>query len=309
MKKTAGSLRLDLGSTASCRPSPSSVRPRRGHQRKLTRVSASSRSSSRASTARRGRPGHDHLRRHRGAGRPPGLQGRGVRAAVHRVHARHPPDAAQIREAKKDIPAEVRRSSTRRHGRQGSDHLDGAPPSPEPPGRRRGTAPSDQVRRQHQADHARDGNGRLDQAPSFPDRAVASRPYSQEIAGLVARLSSMLGDTVADEPLFNARAGERTLVLLISSDRGLCGAYNTNPSAASRSDRRSRWRGQDGLLRLWSQGGSVLQRGYNVKQFITEPPMEEIDYRTRPDRSCWWTRSPPVSTATCTSPSRPSSRW
>ena len=35
----------------------------------------------------------------------------------------------------------------------------------------------------------------------FQDRAVASRPYSQEIAGLVARLSAMLGDSVAAAPL------------------------------------------------------------------------------------------------------------
>ncbi|MFT6109077.1 MAG: F-type H+-transporting ATPase subunit gamma, partial [Planctomycetota bacterium] len=61
----------------------------------------------------------------------------------------------------------------------------------------------------------------------FQDRAIASRPYSQEIAGLVQRLSSMLGDDVADQPLFNPGKGERSLVLLITSDRGLCGAYNT----------------------------------------------------------------------------------
>ena len=115
----------------------------------------------------------------------------------------------------------------------------------------------------------------------FQDRAVASRPYSQEIAGLVARLSSMLGDTVADEPLFNAGAGERTLVLLISSDRGLCGAYNTNLFRSV-----EEWiaghggAGKTDFFVYGRKGAQYLtKRGYNVKQFITEPPMEEIDYR------------------------------
>lgn len=115
----------------------------------------------------------------------------------------------------------------------------------------------------------------------FQDRAVASRPYSQEIAGLVARLSSMLGDTVADEPLFNAGAGERTLVLLISSDRGLCGAYNTNLFRSV-----EQWivghGGADNTdFFVYGRKGAqyLTKRGYSVKQFITEPPMEEIDYR------------------------------
>ena len=115
----------------------------------------------------------------------------------------------------------------------------------------------------------------------FQDRAVASRPYSQEIAGLVARLSSMLGDTVADEPLFNAGAGERTLVLLISSDRGLCGAYNTNLFRCV-----EEWiAGHGGADKtdffVYGRKGAqyLTKRGYSVKQFITDPPMEEIDYR------------------------------
>ena len=44
----------------------------------------------------------------------------------------------------------------------------------------------------------------------FQDRAIASRPYSQEIAGLVQRLSSMLGDDVADQPLFNPGKGSHS---------------------------------------------------------------------------------------------------
>ena len=62
----------------------------------------------------------------------------------------------------------------------------------------------------------------------FQDRAIASRPYAQEIAGLVGRLAAVLGDGVKDLLLFVPGAGERILMLVVSSDRGLCGAYNSN---------------------------------------------------------------------------------
>lgn len=115
----------------------------------------------------------------------------------------------------------------------------------------------------------------------FQDRAVASRPYSQEIAGLVARLSAMLGDSVADEPLFNAGAGDRTLVLLISSDRGLCGAYNTNLFRCVEEWIQANGGEDTTDFFVYGRKGAqyLTKRGFNVKQFITDPPMEEIDYR------------------------------
>jgi len=62
----------------------------------------------------------------------------------------------------------------------------------------------------------------------FQEKAVASRPYSQEVTGLVSRLAAVLGDEVGDRPLFQKGKGERIAVLLVTSDRGLCGAYNSN---------------------------------------------------------------------------------
>lgn len=114
----------------------------------------------------------------------------------------------------------------------------------------------------------------------FQDRAIASRPYSQEIAGLVARLSSMLGDSVADEPLFNPGKGEKTLVLLISSDRGLCGAYNTNLFRQLEGWLAERGGASNAEFFVYGRKGAqyLSKRGYDVKRFITEPAMEEIDY-------------------------------
>jgi F-type H+-transporting ATPase subunit gamma len=62
----------------------------------------------------------------------------------------------------------------------------------------------------------------------YQDRAVASRPYAEEISGLVGRLASMLGEDVEGHPLFTKGAGSKALMLVISSDRGLCGPYNSS---------------------------------------------------------------------------------
>ena len=62
----------------------------------------------------------------------------------------------------------------------------------------------------------------------FQDRALASRPYTEEITGLVERLAAVLGEELAERPLFCPGQGEKSLMLVVSSDRGLCGAYNSN---------------------------------------------------------------------------------
>lgn len=59
-------------------------------------------------------------------------------------------------------------------------------------------------------------------------RAKNSRPYTDTIRELVGKVSAQAGD--AGHPLLDApaRASGKELVLVISSDRGLCGAYNSN---------------------------------------------------------------------------------
>ena len=58
-------------------------------------------------------------------------------------------------------------------------------------------------------------------------RAKDSRPYTDAIRNLVGEVSGAAGDY--DSPLFTAKANNATeLLLVITSDRGLCGAYNGN---------------------------------------------------------------------------------
>lgn len=59
------------------------------------------------------------------------------------------------------------------------------------------------------------------------NRAVATRPYSDKLAELVADLSRAAGDT--DHPLMKSPEGvDRTATVVITSNRGLCGGYNAN---------------------------------------------------------------------------------
>jgi F-type H+-transporting ATPase subunit gamma len=115
----------------------------------------------------------------------------------------------------------------------------------------------------------------------FQDRAVASRPYAAEIAALVGRLAGVLGEEVAQMPLFNPGKGEKVAILLVSSDRGLCGAYNSSVFREV-----ERWIRERGLSKsnvdffvYGRRGYQYLgRRGYEVARFIVEPPLEKIDF-------------------------------
>jgi F-type H+-transporting ATPase subunit gamma len=59
--------------------------------------------------------------------------------------------------------------------------------------------------------------------------AIASRPYAQELARLLLPFAGLSSDDESfAHPLLQERNGGRELVLLISTDKGLCGALNTN---------------------------------------------------------------------------------
>ncbi len=56
-------------------------------------------------------------------------------------------------------------------------------------------------------------------------RMLAARPYSQKLTQLMAQLARA---AEAEHPLFEQRPVKRRLFVLVTSDKGLCGAYNMN---------------------------------------------------------------------------------
>ncbi|ETD32602.1 F0F1 ATP synthase subunit gamma [Williamsia sp. D3] len=58
-------------------------------------------------------------------------------------------------------------------------------------------------------------------------RVAAAKPYSQEMTAVLSELASGAG--TLDHPLLVARENpKRAAVLVVTSDRGMCGAYNSN---------------------------------------------------------------------------------
>jgi len=58
------------------------------------------------------------------------------------------------------------------------------------------------------------------------DRVVAARPYARQILAVIQSLAARVGEQV--HPLLSGRGNKRIELLVITADRGLCGAYNTN---------------------------------------------------------------------------------
>ena len=58
------------------------------------------------------------------------------------------------------------------------------------------------------------------------DRAVAARPYREQLQAVLQRVAAVAGEDV-DEPLLASRDQvQNILVVVLSSDRGLCGPFN-----------------------------------------------------------------------------------
>ena len=58
------------------------------------------------------------------------------------------------------------------------------------------------------------------------ERVLAARPYASKMAELLGNLVS--GDDVAAHPLLEQREGPRRQIVIITADRGLAGAFNSN---------------------------------------------------------------------------------
>ncbi len=58
------------------------------------------------------------------------------------------------------------------------------------------------------------------------DTIIAARPYSQAISTVVSELSAVAGKDA--HPLFEEREAKRVAIVVITADRGLAGAFNSN---------------------------------------------------------------------------------
>jgi F-type H+-transporting ATPase subunit gamma len=59
------------------------------------------------------------------------------------------------------------------------------------------------------------------------DRVTAARPFAQKMSQVLGGLSSRIGDDFS-HPLLDERGDEKYLIVLVSADKGLAGAFNAN---------------------------------------------------------------------------------
>ena len=59
------------------------------------------------------------------------------------------------------------------------------------------------------------------------ERAVSARPFAVKMAEVLTDLASQAGEDFT-HPLMDARGGERYLLVLVTADKGLAGAFNAN---------------------------------------------------------------------------------
>jgi F-type H+-transporting ATPase subunit gamma len=111
-------------------------------------------------------------------------------------------------------------------------------------------------------------------------KAQAFRPYVDEIRHMIGALSAKVGNE-GEVPLFAQREVKAVGILVIASDRGLCGSYNSNLLFALK-------KVADQLIAegkkvvFWCYGRKgyawLTRRGFAVERFFVEPPLDKADF-------------------------------
>ncbi len=104
-------------------------------------------------------------------------------------------------------------------------------------------------------------------------RALASRPYATKITTMLGNLAGAASEL--DHPLFKAREVKTTALVLVTSDRGLCGAYNANLVRAAEQRLRAAAPGAIALVLAGKKGRDYFRRRrYPVLAAHTPLPAE-----------------------------------
>jgi len=113
-------------------------------------------------------------------------------------------------------------------------------------------------------------------------RTLAFRPYTKEIRGQMDHVAEFVGAD-ADLPLFSKREVKTTGIFLVTSDRGLCGSYNSNILAQVHDLEKSlRAKNQAHQVKFFVYGRKgysyLSRRDYDVERFFAEPPLDKAGF-------------------------------
>lgn len=97
------------------------------------------------------------------------------------------------------------------------------------------------------------------------DAITAMRPYSDKLTELIQNLSgAMDGDT--PNPYTQVRSVEKVLLVVVTSNRGLCGGFNSSIIKAATQYIASHPNQQVDLITLGKKGDDILSKSYAVKE-------------------------------------------
>lgn len=101
------------------------------------------------------------------------------------------------------------------------------------------------------------------------DAIIQMRPYAKKLSEMLATVSAG-AETAAESPFKQVRSVEKVLIVTVTSDRGLCGAFNSNIAKAANLLINEKYatqaaKGNVEILALGKKGGEAFQRrGFNV---------------------------------------------
>lgn len=103
------------------------------------------------------------------------------------------------------------------------------------------------------------------------DAIIQMRPYASKLDGILKNVSSSL-DSSVDNPYGVEREVEKVLIVVVSSDKGLCGAFNTNVFKAAKASIASKYQTQfdQGNVTIKTIGKKAFEHFGRLKEFTAD---------------------------------------
>ena len=95
------------------------------------------------------------------------------------------------------------------------------------------------------------------------DSITATLPYSNKLSELVKNISASI-DSVDSNPLFVSREVRKTLIIVITSNKGLCGGFNSNVIKEVYNIGAEYGSNKPDLLTIGKKGDDILKKKFNV---------------------------------------------
>ncbi len=110
------------------------------------------------------------------------------------------------------------------------------------------------------------------------ERILSARPYAAALLEVLSSVASRV--EVAGHPLLAERPEERVLLVVVTGDKGLCGAFNANVIRTAQATIQERGWKEVQLLPIGKKGRTI---------FVGEP-FRSVIRRSTSSRRCRWTQ-------------------